>query len=301
MCVMNERRKQKRFELNVLRVHSALVFTEKVKVLDISMNGISLESTRCLNLGHSYGLRLADEKKIFSLKGNVVWSSLIESRKGPFGNVTPVYKVGMNFIGMSPEKGIEFLNFILENHRDRIYTPPVSISQSGSEVPREFSDKVEHMHKWRINTGYHKANETEEDAGEHQIKEAYQDSKTCEVSLTRLIIPQKILATTGKALTLHVRAIATSKFYKGPVTITLKAVPVSGVKVAITPADVTEELNKSTNFCFSSTIICTKSGTWPIKWTAKIGSSKVGNNAKNVLTAITHLDCRNAGCMKIRI
>lgn len=298
---MNEKRKQKRFELNVLKVHSSLMFTKNVKVVDISMNGISLESTKCLNIGHSYGLRLADEKKTFSLKGNVVWSSLIESRKGLFGNVTPIYKIGMNFIDMSPEKAIEFLNFILENQRDRIHEPPVSMSESGSEMPRELSDKVEHIHKWHKSVGYNKAHEIAEHARDQQIKEAYQGATTCDVSLTRLIIPQKILATAGKALTLYVRAIATSKFYKGPVTVTLKAVPVGGVKVAITPADITEELNKPTNFCFSSTIICAKSGTWPIKWTAKIGSSKVGNTAKHVLTGITHVVCRNAECMKIRL
>ncbi len=297
---MNEKRKQKRFELNVLKVHGALMFTKNVKVVDVSMNGISLESTKCLNIGHCYGLHLADEKKTFSLKGNVVWSSLIESRKGPFGNVTPVYKIGMNFIDMSPEKGIEFLNFILENQRDRIHKAPAFVSESGSDMPRELSDKVDHTHKWHKSMGYHKAHEIAENASDQQIKEACQDG-TCDVSLTRLIIPQKILATAGKALTLYVRAVATSKFYNGPVTVTLKAVPVGGIKVAITPADITDELNKPTNFCFSSTIICAKSGTWPIRWTAKIGSSKVGNTSKHVLTGITHVVCRNAECMKIRL
>lgn len=75
-------------------------------------------------------------------------------------------------------------------------------------------------------------------------------------------------------------------------TATLKVVPVAGVRVGINPASVRKELDGRTNFCFSPRIVCTESGTWQVKWTAKIGSSKDRNTANDILTGTTRVVCR---------
>ncbi len=294
MSVVNDKRNHKRFKLNVLEVNGTIMFTKNVKVIDISMNGVSLESTNRLNLGNSYRLRLTDRKKDLSLTGNVVWSSLIESRRGSSGNVIPIYKVGMNFIDMSPEKEIEFLNFILENQKTCVYKATVAMPESGLETPREFLDEAGHRNDFRGSIGYHKAPGIIEHPGGERIKEAYQAATTGEVSLTRLIVPRKVLATTGKALTLNAHAVAASKAGEVPVTITLTAIPAAGVRVGIHPANITKDVDRHTNFCFSSKIVCAKSGMWPVKWSAKISSSNGSCTESDILTGITTVVCRNA-------
>jgi hypothetical protein len=117
---MKDQRKYKRFKLNVLEVNGTVMFTKEVKVVDISIDGISLESTKMLTMGNTYVLKLKDRKKAVSLKGSVVWSSLSEAREGPGGDVIPIYKVGMKFTDVSAEKGIEILNFIEANKKDTV-------------------------------------------------------------------------------------------------------------------------------------------------------------------------------------
>ncbi len=157
---MNNKRRHKRFKLNASEVNSTVMFSWNVKVIDISLNGVSLESTKRLNLGNSYALRLTDKEKSISLKGSVVWSSLIEAREDPSGDVIPVYNVGMKFSGMSPEKGIEIHNFIHKNQKSCEYSAaleyqkevekvPVGIPESGPDIQEEVLDEPEHMYNWR--------------------------------------------------------------------------------------------------------------------------------------------------------
>ncbi len=50
---MSDKRSHKRLQLNDFKVNGTFMFTIKVKVIDISINGVSLESNRPLNLGNS--------------------------------------------------------------------------------------------------------------------------------------------------------------------------------------------------------------------------------------------------------
>ncbi len=304
MCVMSDQRNHKRLKLNFLAINATLMFSIKVKVVDISISGISLESNKPLGIGNRCALRMTDRRRTVSLKGNVVWSSLVESRKDLCGNVIPVYKTGMNFIDMSAEKGTEILNFIKENDGSYVCETPVAVSKSNSEFPGIRLDEVEHMHKRHESGGYHRSLGITEYAGNRQIEEAHHElarefqhdptSTTCDLSLMRLIVPRQVPATAGKAVLLYARAVAFSKAGEVPVTVTLHAVPVADVKVGIYPASITKEVAGPTNFCFSSRIVCAKRGTWPVKWTAKITFLNDSNTSKDVLTGITHFVCRNA-------
>ncbi len=118
---MDDKRRNKRFKLNVLEVSATAMFTKEVKVIDISIDGVSFESTKLLNLGSSCALRLTDTRNSISLKGIVVWASLTKTREGQGGEVIPVYNVGMKFTGISPEKRVEILNFIMGNKKSYVY------------------------------------------------------------------------------------------------------------------------------------------------------------------------------------
>jgi Tfp pilus assembly protein PilZ len=113
---MQDKRRHTRYTLKVMEVEGKIMFASEVKIIDISIGGISLKANRRLNIGSEYLLKLNDKKKAISLKSTVVWSSLNESRKSPSGELIPIYTVGLKFNNISVEKITELLEFI-EGHK----------------------------------------------------------------------------------------------------------------------------------------------------------------------------------------
>ena len=109
---IRDRRRHKRFKLEGAEVNGEMLFRKEVKVLDMSMSGISLQTDRQLKIGREYLLNLQDEDKIISVKAMVVRSTLSESRAEDSGDVIPLYLVGMQFINLSDEKINEIIQFI---------------------------------------------------------------------------------------------------------------------------------------------------------------------------------------------
>lgn len=113
--MMHDKRGYKRFRLNNHEVHGKMVLATEVKVLDISIGGISLQANRRLNISSDYTLTLEGSKTI-SLKGTVIWCSLKETREGFKGEIVPIYSAGMKFKDMTAERTAELQHFI-ENHK----------------------------------------------------------------------------------------------------------------------------------------------------------------------------------------
>ena len=112
---MRDIRRYKRFRFNDSEVNGKMVLVTEVKIVDISISGISLKVNRRLNIGSDYTLKLEGSKTI-SLRGTVVWCSLIETRKGSKGDVIPIYSAGMQFKDMSTERTTE-LQYIIDSHK----------------------------------------------------------------------------------------------------------------------------------------------------------------------------------------
>jgi c-di-GMP-binding flagellar brake protein YcgR len=113
---MQSKRRHKRFTLNVLEVNGKMMFATEVRVIDISIGGISLKANRRLNIGSEYALKLDGKDRAISLKGAVIWSSLSAAKNGPDGEVAPIYTAGLKFTNMSTARITELLNFI-EGHK----------------------------------------------------------------------------------------------------------------------------------------------------------------------------------------
>src|SRR5574340_436726 len=114
---MRNKRRYERFTLNDLEVNGKMVLATEVKVNDISISGISLKANRRLNIGSDYSLKLEGSRTI-SLRGTVVWSSLVETRRGAQGEMIPIYSAGMHFNNMPAEK-IKELQAFIESHKIR--------------------------------------------------------------------------------------------------------------------------------------------------------------------------------------
>jgi len=117
---VEEKRRYKRFRVDVMEINGSMIFAENVKILDISVGGISLKADRRLNIGNEYTLKMEDEGNVLTVKGTIVWSVLSETRGIPGGDIVPVYTAGMKFTDVSGGKSGEIINFI-ETHKQKVY------------------------------------------------------------------------------------------------------------------------------------------------------------------------------------
>jgi len=112
---MNEKRRHKRFIVEGMEINGKMMFATVVSVLNISISGMSVKADRRLEIGKEYTIKLEEKNKVLSVKGLVVWSSLIGSREGYDGESVPVYAAGMKFSDVLSERVNEIIAYI-ERH-----------------------------------------------------------------------------------------------------------------------------------------------------------------------------------------
>ncbi|OGW37257.1 MAG: hypothetical protein A2Y97_02070 [Nitrospirae bacterium RBG_13_39_12] len=109
---MKERRRYKRFKVDLMEINSRLVLARNVKIINISIGGISLKVDRILNIGSEHTLRIEGKGKALNINCIVIWACLTESTEDSKGNIIPIYTAGMKFRNVSDEKIIEIADFI---------------------------------------------------------------------------------------------------------------------------------------------------------------------------------------------
>ena len=109
---MQERRNYKRYKLDVMNIHGEIPFASNVKLLNISLSGVLLETDRRPEMGNSYILKLESENAILTLQGIVIRSTLNKNKKDFKGDIIPTYTAGMHFRNLSNGKIIEIARFI---------------------------------------------------------------------------------------------------------------------------------------------------------------------------------------------
>lgn len=113
-----EKRRYKRFSVDLLEINGKMIFANEVEILDISLGGLSVKADRRLNIGNVYTLKIEDKTKTISLDGTVIWSLLSEVRTSPEGERVLIYTGGMRFADMSDKKVAELTRFIEGNRQD---------------------------------------------------------------------------------------------------------------------------------------------------------------------------------------
>jgi len=109
---MWDKRQYKRFTVDVMDMHGKMVLADDVKILDISLSGISLKADRRLNIGCNHMLNIEDKGNILTVKGKVIWSLLSENKDGKHGEIVPIYTAGMKFADITKKKKKEIAEFI---------------------------------------------------------------------------------------------------------------------------------------------------------------------------------------------
>jgi len=101
-----------------MEMSGKMVLATYVKILDISIGGVSFKADRRLNIGREYALKIEGKGEPLTVKGTIVRAMLTESMKDARGNIIPVYTAGMKFTEVEEQKVKEIAAFIENNLRN---------------------------------------------------------------------------------------------------------------------------------------------------------------------------------------
>lgn len=92
---MKDKRLYTRLNTKNLNVHGKMALANYIKIIDVSLDGLSIETDKRPNVGKEYILRVEYQGKIWPIKGYVVWSILKECKSNDKGKTIPIYVAGM--------------------------------------------------------------------------------------------------------------------------------------------------------------------------------------------------------------
>ncbi|NWF52403.1 MAG: PilZ domain-containing protein [Nitrospirae bacterium] len=115
---MQERRRYKRFKIEGMGIDGKMLFAKNVKILDMSVGGMLVETDKRLNPGSEHILKLKYKDKSIPIKSVVVWCLLGKSEKNPSGEVIPIYHAGMEFVNVTDEMRRKIARFIEDQKKE---------------------------------------------------------------------------------------------------------------------------------------------------------------------------------------
>jgi len=90
-----DRRRHKR--LVVKEIQKTVLPSPKLKILNISADGVAVETTKKFQKNEEYDLEIRQGRNAHRLKSRVVWAVLARIEKKDSGDIVAVYKAGMEF------------------------------------------------------------------------------------------------------------------------------------------------------------------------------------------------------------
>jgi hypothetical protein len=109
----NEGRKHKRYIVD--GIQGNVFYPANLEVLNLSIDGAAIETTKWLDLNREYTLKIKYKDVVLNLRGRVVWAILTSQKKRGSDKVIPVYRAGVRFTDTLSEKTTMLINFIEEN------------------------------------------------------------------------------------------------------------------------------------------------------------------------------------------
>jgi Tfp pilus assembly protein PilZ len=108
---IKDKRRYKRLNIKNLKIRSKMGFAHYIKIVDISLGGLFIETDKKWNIGEEYTLHVEYEGKQWNIKGYIVRSILKKRTNDNQGNIIPIYSAGMKFTSALNEIQ-ELLKFI---------------------------------------------------------------------------------------------------------------------------------------------------------------------------------------------
>jgi len=108
---IKDKRRFKRLNIKNLNIKGEMANAHYIKILDISLGGLLIETDKKLNIGEEYILQMEYEAKQWLIRGYIVRSTLKKWKQDDQGNTIPIYSIGMKLTSAVNEIQ-ELLNFI---------------------------------------------------------------------------------------------------------------------------------------------------------------------------------------------
>lgn len=109
----NEGRRHKRYIVD--GIQGNVLYPADLEILNISIDGAAIETTKWLDLNREYTLKFKYKDIVLNLRGRIVWAVLTSKEKKDSGEVIPVYRAGVRFTDALSEKTTMLINYIEEN------------------------------------------------------------------------------------------------------------------------------------------------------------------------------------------
>jgi len=113
---MENKRQYQRFSTEFIDLHGKILFSTDIKILNMSVGGISFTADKRLTKGGVYVLRLERKNCKIFLEGTILWSKPAENR--PEEGNRKTYMVGLKFLHSSDTQKREVEQFIQKNFID---------------------------------------------------------------------------------------------------------------------------------------------------------------------------------------
>jgi len=145
MSENNDNRRYRRYVADGM--HGNLLYSSDLEVLNISIDGAAIETTKRLELNREYTFKIKYKDVNLTLKGRVVWAILISKEKKDSQNAIPVYRAGVAFTDTLSEKANMLLDFIEEN---KIKTFENRIGSLRFKITKTGDIKIDLPHKYKV-------------------------------------------------------------------------------------------------------------------------------------------------------
>ncbi len=108
----SEKRRHPRFDIQDL--DGSLLLAMDVRVQNLSVSGMAVETSARLTVGRSYRFKLRHRERVLVIMGTVAWSFLHRTHRNCAGEVEPVYRAGVRFDGMLTDNAHALLEILEE-------------------------------------------------------------------------------------------------------------------------------------------------------------------------------------------
>ena len=115
MVPFSNKRRHRRFSVDIMDIKCNAVCASEVVINDISLTGASLITDRKLDMGREYSLRILDKDMELPIRGTVIWCMENESTGTENEYAHLKYAAGFQFSGLQEETAAKLITFI-EHH-----------------------------------------------------------------------------------------------------------------------------------------------------------------------------------------
>lgn len=104
-----------RFRVENMDINEKTLFSAEVELLDVSVSGACIKTSRSLKSREKLLVRLEREGTYLTLPCSVIWEDLLGCEGDLTEKSVPIYKTGVSFVNLSTDKLVRLKDFIRQS------------------------------------------------------------------------------------------------------------------------------------------------------------------------------------------